>query len=421
VMWGASLCASLHDTPLMFKWQNERQRRLVKAIARDWGKPILVMSRQAVDRCLSKSRSNRSQLQKLDVPAYPLLLPEYKPQAKLARTVVFAAAKTSADVPDIAVGFALANHLARAYGHASFVVVPRYLEANAALEDQLRHEHDPVTGGVVLGQTGIISDDTRALLRQLITTPNSQGLLAQIKSSLGDLRGFVFALLALLGAATAAATTARVAPELVGRGVDWIRDVWIPPSTERSTRVASEGTPREAQKKSSLFGRQTGAHEISPETREPLLLRNIGGPKVTVTAWLRSGWRITGKLEGSEHQSGNGEGSSGYVVELTGVTLEREVEEGHHRRRASSTSACRRRRGATSKSLSARAVEPFAIAGIVILEGQHRPSVGAGNAGSVRPRFAPGRGRTQWAKSPPARCQPSEDADQDTSTRAKST
>jgi hypothetical protein len=238
----------------------------------------------------------------------------------LRHFVVLAAAKTRGDLPDIAVGFALANHLAKAYGHASFVVVPRYLEANARLEQQLRNEHQLVTGGVVLGQTGIISDDTRALLRQIITATNPQGTLAQIKGSLGDLGIALAALFALIGVLTAA----RVAPALIGGGAGWIRDVLpIFPPLERRENMGPE---TEEPRRSVIpgRGRRTGAEAVS-EGRKPFLLRQIGEPEVTV--WLRSGWRITGKLRPDDDQSNDSGSASEYVVEVTAPRLRREGDE----------------------------------------------------------------------------------------------
>ena len=112
--------------------------------------------------------------------------------------VVFAAAKAPADPPDIAVGLALAAHLARA-NKVSIVVVPRYLEANPGLEIQLREQPQVIQDGIVLGEPNIMPEDTRALLRQLLTTTDQQSFLSGTRDTLGSVAPLVAALLALFG------------------------------------------------------------------------------------------------------------------------------------------------------------------------------------------------------------------------------
>ena len=51
----------------------------------------------------------------------------------------------------------------------------------------------------MLGQTGILSEDVRALLRQVITSSNETGILGETQAALGSLEPVLAALLALLG------------------------------------------------------------------------------------------------------------------------------------------------------------------------------------------------------------------------------
>jgi hypothetical protein len=121
----------------------------------------------------------------------------------LAPVVVFAAARLPGDQPDVAVGLALAAHMARKDRPVSLVVIPRYLEADPKLEKDLRERRGQVTGGVVLGRTEVLPDDTRALLRQVITSTRRSGPLGALQSAVGSLETLLAAVVALLGAGAA--------------------------------------------------------------------------------------------------------------------------------------------------------------------------------------------------------------------------
>lgn len=157
------------------------------------------------------------------------LLPSPLPVARrdtLAPVVVFAVARrfpvTSGPAypPDVAVGLALAAHLAvqaaTASPKASLVVVPRgYLEGDAQLEQQLRDQRGLVQGGVVLGSTRIVPDGTQALLRQILTSTDRQTLLGRVQAALGSVEPLVAALLALAGLVVAVQAAKKVIPEAI--------------------------------------------------------------------------------------------------------------------------------------------------------------------------------------------------------------
>ena len=73
------------------------------------------------------------------------------------------------------------------------------------------------TGGVVLGQTPAVPEDTRALLRQLLTSRDRQGVLAQLQDNLGSVGSLIAALLALVGLGTAAGIAGPIGIELLER------------------------------------------------------------------------------------------------------------------------------------------------------------------------------------------------------------
>jgi hypothetical protein len=147
-------------------------------------------------------------------PSVPYGLTSSGPQVARARgglapIVVFAAEWAPGFLPDIAVGLALAEHMARAYGEVSLVVVPRYLEADSQLNATLREQRGLVKGGVILGDRKILSDDTRALFRQLLTSIDRRGFLGEMRTTLGSVEPLVVALLALFALGTAYATAPR--------------------------------------------------------------------------------------------------------------------------------------------------------------------------------------------------------------------
>ena len=99
-------------------------------------------------------------------------------------------------MPDVAVGLALAAHLASArHAQVSLVLVQPTLRQIPTLEAQLQSQHGLVTGGVVLGETPDSAQDAVALLRRLLRAPDQQGLLGQITDELGSLGDFLGALL----------------------------------------------------------------------------------------------------------------------------------------------------------------------------------------------------------------------------------
>ena len=95
----------------------------------------------------------------------------------------------------------------------SLVVVPHYLESDPELENKLQSQHELVTGGVVLGETPTVPEDTRVLLRQLLTSRDRQGVAAQVQANLGSVGSLIAALLALAGLATVGGIAAPIVVE----------------------------------------------------------------------------------------------------------------------------------------------------------------------------------------------------------------
>jgi hypothetical protein len=297
VMLGAAQCAMLHDAPLLFTAQNPKQRRLVEATMDVWrrarpGPParvleIKVLGGVDVERCLSDGDpSNVEGLLTLELTNDPLDVPfpKLEPDEELAETVVFVAAKAPATVPDVAVGLALAAHMATVDREVSLVIVPRYLQADPALEAQLRKRH-LVKSGLVLGQTGILSEDTRAVLRQIITSTDRRAILGEAQDTLRYIGAVIAALAALLGLGAVAGVATQAVPAFVGF-VERSRGRPVAPPPGNGPHPKPDGWP--APERSC----DVTTH---PEGELDWTVGLPDGRRVTV--WLRSGWRITGQVK----------------------------------------------------------------------------------------------------------------------------
>jgi len=200
IMLAAARCAMAHDAPLLFTSRNPRRQRLVETTIDNWqteataaGLPIpevtKIRNQHDVNGCPTTQDPAGSRVSTLNASnwllqqSHQLVLP-VEPADTLASVVVFAVAREPGYPPDVAVGLALAAHMATAHQHISVVVLPRYIEAYPTLEDQLRSQRQLVTDGVVLGSARILSEDTRALLRQILTSPDQLGVLGQIQNTL---------------------------------------------------------------------------------------------------------------------------------------------------------------------------------------------------------------------------------------------
>ena len=202
-MLGAARCAMVLDAPLLFTSSDPNRQQLVEGRIDDLQantglsdppRPkefvVPVDGQRTVTECLDSQEqahgpSYAGRLSTLELPGRQLDL-RVMAQETLAPFVVFAVAKTPRELPDVAVALALAAHMAREDGQVSLVVVPRYLPADSELEAALRERRELVTGGVVLGQTEILPEDTRALLRQVLTSTDRSGFLGQLKDALGS-------------------------------------------------------------------------------------------------------------------------------------------------------------------------------------------------------------------------------------------
>ena len=264
-MFGAARRAMAYDAPLLFISRNPKRRRLVRATIDSWQtvplisrspeQPLAGGSSQPEAMPTSCPRNGHA-ASRVSTPEVSSQLLQYRlpitVRDTLAPNVVFAVARAPGDAPDVAVGLALAAHMAAAPKATalrvvsgvvtrdfatitvlrrvaaprpvvSLVVVPRFLETDAGLEDQLRNQHELVQGGVVLGSAGILTEDTHVLLRQILTSTDQQSVLSQIGTNLGLIGSLLVGLLALVGLGTAAAVTTAGA---IRKGLD------IPPRSE---------------------------------------------------------------------------------------------------------------------------------------------------------------------------------------------
>jgi hypothetical protein len=284
-MLGAARCAMVLDAPLLFTSSDPNRQQLVKGRIdelqantgfSDPPRPeefiVPVDGQRAAIECLDSQEqahgpSYADHLSTLELPGRQLDLPVIA-QETLAPLVVFAVAKAPRELPDVAVGLALAAHMARENGRVSLVVVPRYLQADPELEAALRDRPELVTGGVVLGQTGILPEDTRALLRQVLTSTDRSGFLGQLKGALGSFQTLIIALLTLLAARAAVQAASQVVDQLKAQRVEGRTIV------AQAKDQARERTPW-------IGGKRPPPEPLVPSNRQ-------------VTVWLRSGWRVTG-------------------------------------------------------------------------------------------------------------------------------
>lgn len=308
VIMGAARCAALHDAPLLFTSTDRERQQLVNATIMGWYpkwtpnaladpgsfEPTLIMGPRDVTRCLKgKHWARFSGLSVLRVPSQQRQLRGLRPQEMLAPFVIFAAAKTPGDPPDIAVGLALATHMAKSdpQQKVSLVAVPRYLEADPQLEDKLRDQRAEVDGGVVLGLPPVMPEDTRLLLRQIITSTDKQGILAQAQASLGSVGTLIAALAVLLGLGAAAGVATKKLSLQVADIAQRARHHDAATATKRDGKQRKEEEDM-ARTKTGPEGDQTAAASSA-------WLDALGdGINQEVTVWLHTGWRVTGIVVG---------------------------------------------------------------------------------------------------------------------------
>jgi small nuclear ribonucleoprotein (snRNP)-like protein len=315
LMLGAAACAMVNDAPLLLSSPNRKRESLVTATINSWqtkatatnpARPdvIQVLNPGEVTSCLATGHPDlggRLSLfevptrpgQRSQLPPLPRLCSSEPPgsaaaaagarrcavpaQPTLAPVVVFAAAISLSHPPDVAVGLALAAHMATSGQHVSLVVVPRYLEADAPLGKLLRSQSELVTGGIVLGQTPTLPDDTRALLRQMLTSSDRLG---QLVSTLTAPVGLAVAILTLLGLFSLAA------PRVAGLGADLA-----------AARRAEEEREEEGKERNpEMFGPVSAPGTNSTAKGPSDQVAGLNGKRVTV--WLRSGVTVTGTVEG---------------------------------------------------------------------------------------------------------------------------
>jgi hypothetical protein len=294
IMLEAAQCAMADDAPLLFTSQDPRRQQLVDATINDWRmveifqnlpEVITIQKYGDVKNCLAnEDPADVAGLSTLEVPNPLIQLPQVTVRQTLAPVVVFAAAIDPGDAPDVAVGLALAAHMARANPeHVSLVVVPHYLESDLELENKLQSQHELVTGGVVLGDTPTVPEDTRALLRQLLTSTDRQGVLAQVQANLGSVGALIAALLALVGLGAAAGIAGPIV-------IEWRERIERREHIKQLERIEQERMSSMTKLQETKPGSPTGVVGSDWITA-------LGGKK-EVTVWLRSGRQVIGTMDG---------------------------------------------------------------------------------------------------------------------------
>lgn len=310
----AARFAMVHDAPLLYVPRNLKRRQRVHTTIDNWraetgdsSDPVRITARSLGNARACGAKTHPVKVGRLStLPASKELLPHLlplRPQSTLDSVVVFAVARRPGYPPDVAVGLALAAHMAREYPAVSLVVLPRYLEADRALENQLRDQRKLVQGGVVLGSAGILTEDTHALLRQILTSTDQQAVLSQKQTILSSISSSLDSVLPLIGGAAAA-----------GALLVLLVPVVIPPIIEAARRTESPGSSKVQQGNGEppvsdrRSKRTSDGRPDSPAGTDWLnILRDLGSHDQYVTVWLRSGWQVAGQY----NSLGSADGQSG--------------------------------------------------------------------------------------------------------------
>jgi hypothetical protein len=154
------------------------------------------------------------------------------------------------------------------------------------LENQLGSQRELVAGGVVLGQTITVPEDTRALLRQLLTSTDRQGVLGQMQANLGSVEPLVAALLALIGFGAAARVGRDLKPQVVVLGHQ----------VAGLGHQVTERTGQQLQGWRSIMVNVLSrrGHERQTATPAGDDWRTALGDNRNVIVWLRSGTKVSG-------------------------------------------------------------------------------------------------------------------------------
>src|SRR5262249_53933599 len=239
-----------------------------------------------------KTQTPIKQLSWLDLRTKPPPKPAVvTPAKKLASFIILAAPRSASQSPDVAIGLALGSHLVREGRTVSLVVVPRDPLADKKAEELLRKHEELVQDGIVIGESGILSDDSRTLLRQVLTGPSRPSILGALQTTLGAIETLILAILALLGLKAVAPVAADLGTRFIQRG-------------EYARNQSASGWRGWWPTVRSVLRPKGGDVEKDPW--------RVRFKEERVTVWLRSGGSIQGKLRG---ESPDG------LLELTDVTL----------------------------------------------------------------------------------------------------
>jgi len=342
-MLAAAQCAMVHDAPLLFSGTNSEQKALIKETISGWPKPFMFTSQDDLTSCVQGGRlADLNNFSTLAV-AHPVVqLPKTRPriltQPTLAPVVVFVAPLAQAFLPDVAVGMALGAHMATLKNPVSLVVVPRYLEADPELEKQLEGQHGLVSGGVVLGQIITVPDDTRALLRQLLTSTDRHNWFAQVQAVLTSVGPVTAALLALIGVGAAGIAGKNLITERPTGREGRTRRKRRAKRERRESKITTPGSSATAEQSitirqrvrrfiMSVFSpnRPTGRQATSAGAYWRTALDKNQEKDQEVTVWLRSGTRVAGKVSEWYPSKVEGNGQTGVlineVLQLTAATI----------------------------------------------------------------------------------------------------
>ena len=300
--WRAAECAVTHEfgpSPLIFESQNERQPPSVaQAALYLGGLPVSGLScANSAGAITEQCEDSNWNVLEVSASARSIRLPSWVPRCpELASTVIFAAAKSTRDAPDLAVALPLARQLSTTTRRVTVIITPPYLESDQQLRSFLGNSEQVVEDGIIIGGTTRIPQATESELTDLLARQEDAAWLQQVATALGPFGTLLIALLTLLSGWKLAQASAPIA-EAVGIGLENRMKPLFERNKDKSTASENDAASASDHEEESEQGGATASTvEDSDPGPDRAAWRPLGLDGQRVKIVLRSGDVITGTL-----------------------------------------------------------------------------------------------------------------------------